>query len=156
MHPMNSSLVILADRGNVKSFRVEKAPGKRNARLRLTREITIEDAHLRTSDRLSDQAGAFPTNKNKGIDPGNSIGDRHLELEVDRRIFRQLGEHITTIVREENPMAWAFAAAGEINPAILQEVDAGLRERISENLPRNLVKTKTEDLPGYFDSVPGS
>ncbi len=150
---MNCSLVILADRGNLKSYRVEKAPPGRPPRFRLVQEITIEEAHLRTSDRASDQAGAFPTNMTKGIDPGMSIGERHFELEVDRRIFKQLGEHITSIVKEENPSAWAFAAPSEINPSILETVDPAVRKKIAENVTSNLVKMKPEDLAGHFESV---
>jgi len=152
---MNSSLVILADRGNVKSYRVEKAPAGRPPRLRLTQEFTLEEAHQRIGDRASDQAGSFPANTTKGSNGGASISDRHLELEVDRRLFKQLGEHITSIVLEENPAAWAFAAPSEINPSILDSIDPAVRGKITENVPRNLVKTRPEELAEHFESVPG-
>jgi hypothetical protein len=71
---MKSSFLIVADRGNLKAYRVEKVPGDRPPRVALVQAFTFTDAHLKITDKLSDMAGRFPV----GSAPAQSQGSHQM------------------------------------------------------------------------------
>ena len=58
--PMKSSFIIVADRGNLKAFRVEKVPNGRPPRMQLVQAFTLTAPHLKISEINTDLAGRFP------------------------------------------------------------------------------------------------
>jgi hypothetical protein len=143
--PMKSSFLIVTDRGNLKAYRVEKAAGERPPRLQLVQAISLAEAHARTGDVNTDSAGRFPGT--------GATGDRHYNIEADRRSAKHLAEHITTVLREHNPENWSFAAPSDINQPVLDQLDAGLRKQVVENLQRDLVKLSPSDLLEHFTAI---
>src|SRR5215210_8662852 len=94
-----TSLIIVTDRGTLKAYKVNDTP-TRGPSLQLVQAFDTTDAHGRYQDKLTDQAGAFPS----GAAPGqmNSVGERTgIEAENDRRIHKQLADSITEIVERE-------------------------------------------------------
>jgi hypothetical protein len=146
---LNASLIIIADRGSLKAFAVDDTSGRGRAP-RLLGTHRIEDAHGRFQDKYTDEAGAFPNGGSAG--QGNSIAERqNLDEEIDSRIFRQLGGHITEILQQHQPERWAFAAPAQINGAILEEVAPELRKKLTHNVKRDLVRTDAQELLGRFE-----
>ena len=82
-----------------------------------------------------------------------STGDRHPDLENDRRSAKHLAEHITTLLREHHPENWSFAAPSDINQPVLDHLDAGLRKQVVQNVQRDLVKLSPGDLLEHFTAV---
>ncbi len=142
---MKSSFLIVTDRGNLKAYRVEKAAAERPPRLHLVQAISLAEAHARTGEVNTDSAGRFP-----GM---NATGDRHYELENDRRSVKHLAEQITSLLREHHPDHWSFAAPAEINQSVLDHLDAGLRKQVVQNVQRDLVKLSPGDLLEHFTAV---
>jgi Protein required for attachment to host cells len=153
---MNDSLFIIADRGKLKAFRAEKARTGRAYRLDLVEAITLAEAHLSVRERFTDEAGSFPTQTGAGSRQtvqGNSIAERHYDIEDDRRSAKQLAKHINEILHREKPSGWSFAAPAEIQPAVLSEVEPGLREQLLERLPQDLVNVPANQLLEHFSTV---
>jgi hypothetical protein len=153
---MNSSFFITADRGNLKAYRAEKAPAGRSPRLELVEAISLADAHLSVTERFTDEAGSFPTQTGAGSRQtmqGNSIAERHYDIEDDRRIMKQLAKHIGDILHREKPDGWSFAAPAEIHNAVISEVEPSLREQLLERLPRDLVNVPPDQLLEHFSAV---
>src|SRR5437016_5144839 len=99
---MKSSFLIVADRGNLKAFRVEKVPADRPPRLQLIQALSFADAHAKISEVNTDMAGSFPVGAGPSGNGGgngrhqNSISEKHYEIEGNRRTARQLAEVIGT------------------------------------------------------------
>ena len=92
-----TSLIVVTDRGSLKAYRVNETPN-RGASLHLVQAFEITDAHGRYDDKLTDQAGRFPVSDGNGRH-ANSIAERTaLETENERRICKQLAEHIAEII----------------------------------------------------------
>ena len=101
---MNSYFFIVADRGNLKAYRAEEAPARRSPRVKLVEAIPLVGAHLSTGKIFTDEAGAFL--RQTGAGPrqtvqGNSIAERHYDIEEDRRCAKQLAEHIENVLHRE-------------------------------------------------------
>src|SRR5437762_8400773 len=100
-----TSLIIVTDRGSLKAYKVSKTP-TRGPHLELVQAFDTTNAHGRLQDKLTDQAGAFPS----GAAPGqmNSIAERSgIDTENDRRIHKQLADSITEIAEREGKDGWS-------------------------------------------------
>src|SRR5689334_21659014 len=125
-------LLIVADRGNVKAYTVQKSPTHGLA-ASLVEEVQFTEAHQRYQDMLTDQAGAFPKGDSAG--QGNAIAERQtMVTEQDSRLFHRIGQTISEIVSRHHPLAWGLAVPAEINPQIVQHIQPKLRETLRTNL----------------------
>ena len=143
---MKSSFLIVTDRGSLKAYRVEKTAAERPPRLQLVQALDIAEGHWRTGEINTDSAGRFAAS-------ASGTGERHYDLENNRRSAKQLAEQIAVILREHQPDYWSFAAPADINQPVLDNLDAGLRKQVVENLQRDLVKVSPGDLLGHFQAV---
>jgi hypothetical protein len=149
---MKSSFLIIADRGNLKAFRVEAVPNGR-ARLNMVQGLTFADAHLKVSEKNTDISGRYSDNTAPNQAGGRhqaSTWEKHPELETGKRLAREIAQQITTILEQEQPANWSFAAPGEINAAILAELAPNVRNQIAENLHLDLVNVPTNSLLDRF------
>jgi hypothetical protein len=147
-----TSLIIVADRGELKAYRVNETP-TRGASLQLVQAFDITDAHGRYDEKLTDQAGRFPVSDGNGRH-ANSIAERTaLETENDRRICKQLAEHIAEVVKREAAEGWSFAAPASIHSTITDLLPASLRNRVVEHVKSDLVKVEPSKLPAHFRSL---
>ena len=153
---MKSSFFIVADRGNLKAYRAEKVPADRPPRMQLVQAFTLTEAHFKSTDIFTDEAGAFPNQTGAGGRQGvqgNSIAERHYDVEKDRRLVKQLAQHITSVLRQENIDWWSFAAPSEIHDAIVNQLEPAFRNRIAEHVTSDLVNTPPSDLLDHFSEV---
>lgn len=147
---MKSSFLIVADRGNLKAYRLEKAPAERPHHVQLVQSLSLADAHTKVSEMNTDAQGRRSSDGSVQV---GGTGERHYELEGDRRSAKELAEHITTILREHKPDAWSFAAPGDLNHSILDQLEPSLRKQVAENIPRDLVKISPNDLLNHFSET---
>jgi len=145
-----TSLIIVTDRGTLKAYKVNQTP-TRGPSLRLVQAFDTTDAHGRYQDKMTDQAGSFPS----GAAPGpNSIAERTgIETENDRRIVKQLADSIEDVVNREGRDGWSFAAPASIHSAVVEQLPPDVRDRIVEHVKSDLVKIEPSKLPGHFRSL---
>jgi hypothetical protein len=152
-----TSLVVVADRGNLKAYKVEDTPN-RGPSLQLVQAFELTDAHGRYNDKLTDQAGRFPVGDGGGQAGSgrhmNAIAERQsLDTENDRRLHKQLADHLEEIVRKEAPEGWSFAAPASINSTVVDLLTSDVRNRIVENVKSDLVNIEAAKLPTHFQSL---
>lgn len=145
---MKSSFIIVADRGNLKAYRIEKVPNGRPPRLQLVEGLSLTEAHMKISEVNTDLAGRFPAGGG-----GQSIAEKHVDIEIDKRIVKQLADHISTILKQEQPETWSFAAPAMINKAVLNELNPSLTRLLNHNLQSNLVNIEPGNLLEHFEGA---
>jgi hypothetical protein len=147
-----TSLVVVADRGSLKAYRVDDTP-TRGPSLHLVQAFNTTDAHGKLSDKVTDFAGRFAVADGAGARHGASIAETKLETEIDRRIYRQLAEQIARIVKSDAKGGWSFAAASEIHGAIVDLLPGDVHNRIVEHVKSDLVKIEPAKLHTHFRSL---
>jgi hypothetical protein len=148
-----TSLIIVADRGSLKAYRVDETP-TRGPSLRLIQAFDLTDAHGKLIDKVTDLAGRFPVSGGAGERHANSIAERtQLETETDRRIYKQLADQIVKIIDRSGKEGWSFAAPAEIHGAIVDLLPRAARDRIVEHVKSDLVKIEPAKLPSHFRSL---
>jgi hypothetical protein len=148
-----ASLIIVADRGSLKAYRVDETP-TRGPSLHLIQAFDLTDAHGKLIDKVTDLAGRFPVSDGAGVRHANSISERtQLETETDRRIYKELADQIVKIIDRSGKEGWSFAAPAEIHGAIVDLLPLAARNRIVEHVKSNLVKVEPVKLPVHFRSL---
>jgi len=148
-----TSLVIIANRGSLKAYRVEETP-TRGPSLQLVQSLNFTDAHGRLVDKVTDLAGRFPVANGVFGQHVNSAGERAaIETEIDRRLQKELADQIVKIVSDKKNEGWSFAAPSEIHGAIVDLLPRAVRERIVEHVNSDLVKIEPAKLTPRFRSL---
>ena len=147
-----TSLVIVADRGSLKAYRVDETP-TRGPSLQLVQAFNITDAHGKLIDKVTDLAGRFPVSDGAGMHHGASISESKLATETDRRMHKQLADQIAKIIGDTGKEGWSFAAPSEIHSAIVDLLPGRVRDRIVEHVKSDLVKVEPAKLHTHFRSL---
>jgi Protein required for attachment to host cells len=141
-------LIVVADRGVVKAYEIRHT-AKHGTAARLISERKLEEAHERYRDKVTDQAGAFPSTGTGGH--GNAIAERpKMEAEEDTRLFKSISQQIEAVIRQHQPVSWSLAAPAEINSAILQYIPADLQKTLEQNVKHDLTKIPAASLGEHF------
>jgi hypothetical protein len=147
-----TSLIIVADRGGLKAYRVDDTPN-RGASLRLVQALELTGPHTRLGETLTDQAGRFPVSDGSNSH-ANGIAERPgLELENEKRTYRELADRITDIIQQENPLGWSFAAPAAIHGAVSELLPVPIQNRVVEHVKSDLRKIEPAKLSQHFRSL---
>jgi hypothetical protein len=131
-----TSLIIIADRGGLKVYRVEETPA-RGPSFKLVQAFDIPNVNDLSKTRHTTAVTDWIS----------------LESEECRRTCRQLANEIKKVVERDYGEAWALAAPESISRKIIDLLPENIRERIVEHVEADLVKIPIAKLPSHFRSL---
>jgi hypothetical protein len=150
---MKNTLVVVADLGCFKAFRLESNQLNRSPRLELLEEFQNPEAHGKLVEKVTDLSGRFPRRSGtaNGASSAMSDGERHnIELESRRRLVRQLAQRFNQLGRAQEFERCLLAASKEINRQLLDELEPQVRAKIEKNLLADLTKLAQTEILGHF------
>ena len=149
---MKNTLVVVADLGCFKAFRLETHHPNQMPHLELVEEFNSTDAHNKLVDKVTDLAGRFPHSAGAANTRGaRSDGERHnIELESRKRLVRQLAQRFNELARGPEVERCLLAASLEINHQLLEELEPPVRAKIEKNLPADLTKLERAEILRHF------
>ncbi|HLW34998.1 MAG TPA: host attachment protein [Chthoniobacterales bacterium] len=131
-----ASLIIVADRGRLKAYRVRETP-TRGPSLELVQAFGIPNLNDLSHTHRTTAASDWP----------------QLEIEENRQICRQLADEIANLVRRDFGEGWSLAAPESIYNMIVDLLPGDIRDRIVEHLALDLSKIPVGDLLSHFRSL---
>ena len=142
---MTDKMIVLADLGRVKAFRVTYDMMTSKPQMELIYDCEFLEAHGRMGDKVSDLAGRFPQSGT----PGSSNGENHnLRVETEKRLIRLVADKIGELVVGQR--YWFLAAAEGINGRILEQLRPETRTSLYKNVTADLVKTPKQQVLDHF------
>jgi hypothetical protein len=148
---MNNTLLVVADLGGFKAFKLENNHLHRAPRLEFLEQFDMNEARGRLVDKVSDLSGRFPRGIGTKAGGAMSDGERHnIELESRKRLVRQLARRLNALARNDEIDRCFLAASKEINHQLLDELDPMVRAKIQKNVPADLTKIERADLLRHF------
>ena len=106
------------------------------------------DAHGKLVDKVTDQAGRWRVPMGR---IGMSYGERQkIDLEMKRRLVKQLAEHINSTVREQHAEEFFLSANKDTHRQLLEELNADVRAKILRMVPLDLTKANKAELLDHF------
>jgi len=142
---MTDKLIVLADLGRVKAFRVTHDILTSKPQVELVYDCEFLEAHGHLADRLTDHAGRFYSN---GANGASIRENNNLRVENERRLIRLVAEKISDLVQGER--CWYLAAAESINSRIVDHLHPEARAVLFKNIPSDLVKIPKQHLLDHF------
>ena len=131
-----SSLIIAADRGSLRAYRVQETP-TRGPRLELIQAFELTDVMNTASMRHATPMTDWP----------------QLEAEMNRRACKELATEIAKILRRNPGEGWSFAAPQSIYSKVIEHLPREIQERIVERVQSDLVKLPATALLSHFRSL---
>jgi len=150
---MKMTLVVVADLGCLKAFRLENSHLNRSPRLELLEDFQNPEAHGKLVEKVTDLSGRFPRGSGAANGPGGAMsdGERHnIELEARRRLVRQLAQRFNQLGRNKEFERCLLAASKEINRQLLEELEPQVRAKIEKNVAADLTKLEPAAILGHF------
>src|SRR5262245_42924754 len=112
---MKGTLVLLADLGCLKAFKLENGEPNRSPRLEPIEEFSQPEAHERVVEEVTDMSGRFPRGTKKSM-AAMSDGERHnIELEKRKRLVRNLAGRVNRLAKDPGVEKCWMAASREIS-----------------------------------------
>jgi hypothetical protein len=149
---MKNTLVVVADLGCFKAYRLENDHADRTPRLEPVQEFNNADAHNKLGDKVTDMSGRFPRSAGAAHATGAmSDGERHnIELESRKRLVRQHAHRLNALARTKDFDRCLLAASREINHQLLDELEPQVRAKIAINLSADLTKLERAEILRHF------
>lgn len=164
------SIVVVADLGELKAYRVDELIGmdrhestevshiqhlgteKEATVLELVAHINYLEPHGKSADHVSDQAGRFGENRGASLGETHEMGEAHnTALERDRRTLKAISEDIRTIIEKESPRAWYLAFPKDKHNKLGEMLSEEIRKTLRKSVPSDLTKMKTSELLSHFE-----
>lgn len=147
---MKNTLLVVADLGGFKAFKLENNHLNRTPRLELLEQYNNHAAHRRLVEKVSDFSGRFPRGGTKACG-AMSDGERHnIGLESRKRLVRQLAHRLNLLARHADVERCFLAVSKEINHQLLEQLEPQVRAKIAKNVPADLTKLGRTDILRHF------
>ncbi|MBE0425805.1 MAG: host attachment protein [Nitrospirae bacterium] len=146
-------IIIIADLGHFKAYRVLKDPLKLESdKLELIRDYVSIETHYKSKDKFRDKPGIYKLGGGKGW-VSSGFGESQAELETEKKLIKQIAESIDAVVREEDCEKWYFAAGGRINGKIIESLDPVVIAKLEKNIKSNLTKLAKSKILLRFSDI---
>jgi hypothetical protein len=148
---MKNTLVVVADLGCFKAYKLENNQIGRTPRLELIEQFDNPEAHGHLVDKVSDQSGRFPRGTGGGA---MSDGERHnIGLEMRKRFVRQLAQRFNSLARNQEIERCLCAVSKEINHLLVEELEPAVRSKVERTLPADLTKLDRTEILRRFELI---
>lgn len=146
---MKETLVIVADLGHLKAFRIREGELERKARLEPVAEHFQPGAHERTMDINTDSAGRFPKGARRGMG-SNSDGERHnTVLEKKKRLVRELAQQVNRLAADGVDRCYIAVSREILNP-LIDELNPQVQAKVEKKVAADLTRLETHEILERF------
>ena len=147
----NNTLLIVADRGGLKAFRVEERSNGKPGLHQIDSDYE-PDAHGRYADKVTDRAGRF---KGSGLGQGQGGSADHskTDMENDRRAVKAIAGRINELVEKEKPAGWRLAIPAQVARLLEDHLKPEVRKHLTETVHADLLRAEAADILGHFSAL---
>ena len=142
-------IIICTNTGHIRAFRVTQSDTTLDDH-DLISEISDKKTEVlgrRVGERLTDQAGRFPSDGSPGMSNGEANGS---DLEEEKRLIGQVADEVAQVVEREKPKFWKLAAPKAINSRLVAELAPAIRESMIINEKYDFTKLPTLEVGRRF------
>ena len=147
---MDKTIVIAADLGHFKAYRITKDPMEKSPRIALIESYDSIEGHGKLGDKLSDAAGRFRRGGGQEKSAMGS-GERHgITLEKEKRLIKMIAKDIETLIASEESEKWCLAAGDKINSRVVALLTPEVKAKLDKNITADLTKTDKAKILNHF------
>ena len=149
---MKNTLVVVADLGCFKAFRLENHHPHHTPRLEPVEEFNNADAHGKLGDKVSDLSGRFPRSRGRRTrrEPCRTASVIISSWNRASAWCASLRSSSTRWREAKDVERCLLAASREINHQLLDELEPQVRAKIEKNIPADLTKLERAEIMRHF------
>ena len=137
----NGKLIIVADMGELKSYKVQLITETNRYHLELVNEIDYIEGRETMSETLSDERGRF------GHESGDDYGNEH---ELEQRLIHQIADDISAFLADAAEDSCYLAFPTKHHKELTAALSDVAQKALAKNIAVDLVKCPVEELLTHF------
>ncbi len=137
----NGKYIIVADMGELKSYRIKWLEESGRYHLELQYDLDYTEGHQHIGDSISDDRGRF----------GHAAGDDHgLENENIQRLIHHIANDISAFLSDIPAESCYLAFPPKHHKELTDALTETAKEALAKNIAVDLIKCPTEELLSHF------
>lgn len=137
----NGKLIIVADMGELKSYKVQLITETNRYHLELVNDIDYIEGRETMSETLSDERGRF------GHESGDDHGSEH---ELEQRLIQQIADDTSAFLADAGENSCYLAFPAKHHKELTAALSDTAQKALAKNIAVDLVKCPVEDLLSHF------
>lgn len=137
----NGKIIIVADMGELKSYKVQMITATNRFHLELQNDLNYIEGRESMSETLSDGRGRF------GHESGDDLGAEH---EGEQRLVRKIADDISKVLATAQPLSAYLAFPPKHHKELTSALSDRAQKALTKNIAADLVKCPVEDLLSHF------
>ena len=147
---MERTIIITADLGHFKAYRVTEDPPDISPRVTLIESYDSIEGHGKLGDKLSDAGGRFRGAGGKD-EVAKGSGERHnIKLETENKISKMIAKDIDAVIENEDCDEWYLASVKKINRKIIDNLKPEVKDRMVKNITADLTGVSKSEILSHF------
>ncbi len=147
---MDRIIIITADLGHFKAYRVTKDPPDISPRVTLIESYDSIEGYGKLGDKLTDAGGRFRRSGGKN-EVAKGSGERHnIKLEMEKKLLKMIAMDIDDIIESEDCDEWYLASGKKINRKIINNLKPEVKDRLVKNITANLTGVARSKILSHF------
>ncbi len=147
---MDSTIIITADLGHYKAYRVTKERQDISPRVTLIASNESIEGKSKLGEKLSDTGGRFRRAGGKN-EVAKGSGERHnIELEMQKKLSKKIANDINALIENEGCVEWYLASSKKINRKIIDNLKPKVKDRLVKNITADLTGVGKSEVLGHF------
>lgn len=137
----NGKLIILADMGELKSYKVQAIAETNRYHLELLSDVDNVEGRQTLSETLSDDQGRF----------GHGSGEDHgIEHEVEQRLIRKIADDISVLLADAPANSCYLAFPIKHYKELKSALSDRAQKALAKSIAADLIKCPVEDILSHF------
>ena len=147
---MDKTVIILADLGHFKAYRVTQDLPDISPRVTLIESYDSIEGHGKLWDKLSDAGGRFRRSGGKE-EVAKGSGERHnIELEMEKKLSKMIAKDIDVLIESEDCDEWYLSSGKKINRKIIDNLKPQVKDRLVKNITADLTGVGKSEILSHF------
>ena len=147
---MSTTLIIVADSGLLKAYRISEKSLIHKRKAELVKSIYYEDAHRKLSEIVTDRSGRF-RGSGKKTDQARASGEEHnLLQDLQKKVIKHLATDIESVIKLYAADAYHLALSVKLYRPVLAALRKDVRAKVKKTVNADLTKETVAKLRERF------
>lgn len=145
----SGKLIILADMGELKSYKVDYIGATQRYHIEPLTDIDYIEGRKKLGDSLSDDRGNFghASGKNPNAETGENM---HAELDREHRVVQLIADDISAMLANADAGSCYLAFPAKHHKELTAALSDTAKKALAKNIASDLVKCPKEDILKHF------
>lgn len=145
-----STLIITADLGHFKAYKVTKNP-LGSPSVDLIESYDSIEGHGKIAEKFYDTAGRFVGGGGKGETAKGYGEPHHLESQIRKKLAKMIAMDINALIKKEACRDWYLAAGDKLGSEIIKKLEPDVKSKLDKIVTVDLTNIPKSEILSHFE-----